>query len=313
MEARARAAIAKLQDATQHRWRRSRHQCPKKPTPSAARCCWRSERPTPPSPRLAPRQPRSPPRPRSTPSRSRREPRLRLRRSRRSRAPRRSPSSIRPTRRRRDWSRMPAPRPGAPRTTSSCEPSGRCTHCWLGAKRCCPMSTRSKSSPHASAIDCARSRRRCSSWPTARPGWQPLFVPICAAGSELPAPTSNGVVSSGGATEPMPPPVSEPFITGQIPIVGAQPLVSPMPSSNEEARSMWHEAELADAAALAGDDTVPMESGASDYGHRRHRRDSPRRRRVHARRGPSDRRRRAQLTPAPPANHGRRASFVTIV
>jgi DivIVA domain-containing protein len=88
--------------------------------------------------------------------------------------------------------------------------------------------------------------------------------PDLAAGSELPAPTSNGVVSSGGATEPMPPPVSEPFITGQIPIVGAQPLVSPMPSSNEEARSMWHEAELADAAALAGDDTVPMESGASD-------------------------------------------------
>jgi DivIVA domain-containing protein len=87
--------------------------------------------------------------------------------------------------------------------------------------------------------------------------------PELVAGSELPAPTSNGAVSSGGATEPMPPPVPEPFITGQIPIVGAQPLVSPMPSSNEEARSMWHEAELADAAALAGDDTVPMESSTS--------------------------------------------------
>jgi hypothetical protein len=52
----------------------------------------------------------------------------------------------------------------------------------------------------------------------------------------------------------MPPPVPEPTITGQIPIVGAQPLVSPMPASNDEARSMWHEAELADAAAVAGSD-----------------------------------------------------------
>lgn len=58
----------------------------------------------------------------------------------------------------------------------------------------------------------------------------------------------------------LPPPVPEPLITGQIPIVGVEPLVSPMPSSNEEARSMWAEAEAADAAASGGDDTVPIDA-----------------------------------------------------
>ena len=79
----------------------------------------------------------------------------------------------------------------------------------------------------------------------------------------LPAPTvERGPASVNGVTdaELMPPPVPEPMITGQIPIVGAQPLVSPMPSSNEEARSMWHEAELADDAAAAADETVPMDA-----------------------------------------------------
>jgi hypothetical protein len=85
--------------------------------------------------------------------------------------------------------------------------------------------------------------------------------PELVAGSELPAPTGDDAAVSLGSVDAdsMPPPVPEPLITGQIPIVGAQPLVSPMPSSNEEARSMWHEAELADAAAAAGDDTVPMD------------------------------------------------------
>lgn len=83
--------------------------------------------------------------------------------------------------------------------------------------------------------------------------------------SELPSPTgdptpTNAPAMNVGDAELMPPPVPEPFITGQIPIVGAQPLVSPMPSSNEEARSMWHEAERADDAALAGDDTVPIDA-----------------------------------------------------
>ena len=90
--------------------------------------------------------------------------------------------------------------------------------------------------------------------------------PDLVASSDFPAPTSNGAVSTGGDNDLMPPPVPEPLITGQIPIVGAQPLVSPMPSSNEEARSMWHDAELADDAVLAGDDTVPMEGHASHDG-----------------------------------------------
>jgi hypothetical protein len=83
--------------------------------------------------------------------------------------------------------------------------------------------------------------------------------PEVAAGSDLPAPGSNDT-AVGMGDDRMPPPVPEPFITGQIPIVGAQPLVSPMPSSNEEARSMWHEAERADEqAAMANDDTLPMD------------------------------------------------------
>ena len=86
--------------------------------------------------------------------------------------------------------------------------------------------------------------------------------PVLAMGSALPAPTHDDtpVSMSRFTAESMPPPVPEPLITGQIPIVGAQPLVSPMPSSNEEARSMWHEAELADDAAVAADDTLPIDN-----------------------------------------------------
>lgn len=89
--------------------------------------------------------------------------------------------------------------------------------------------------------------------------------PVLVAGSALPAPTQDDtpVSMSSFSAESMPPP--EPLITGQIPIVGAQPLVSPMPTSNEEARSMWHEAERADDAAAAADDaaaddTLPIDS-----------------------------------------------------
>jgi DivIVA domain-containing protein len=92
--------------------------------------------------------------------------------------------------------------------------------------------------------------------------------PALVAGSALPAPTQDDtpVSMSRFIAESMPPPVAEPLITGQIPIVGAQPLVSPMPTSNEQARSMWHEAELADDAAAA-DDTVPIDnaSGAGSF------------------------------------------------
>jgi DivIVA domain-containing protein len=80
-------------------------------------------------------------------------------------------------------------------------------------------------------------------------------APAAAPAAEAPAPAA----APAAEAEAMPPPVPEPTITGQIPIVGAQPLVSPMPTSNEEARSMWHEAELADAAAAANDDTVGID------------------------------------------------------
>ncbi|MCU1361516.1 MAG: hypothetical protein JWN99_2805 [Ilumatobacteraceae bacterium] len=83
----------------------------------------------------------------------------------------------------------------------------------------------------------------------------------------LPAPTNDDAPASVAGVadaELMPPPVPEPFITGQIPIVGATPLVSPMPSSNEEARSMWHEAERVDDAAAAGDDTVAIDAALDD-------------------------------------------------
>jgi DivIVA domain-containing protein len=97
-------------------------------------------------------------------------------------------------------------------------------------------------------------------------GLAAIVRPQLSAAADLPAPASSNTAANGTSngssnwlsSERMPPPASEPTITGQIPIVGAQPLVSPMPASNEEARSMWHEAELADDAASATDDTSPI-------------------------------------------------------
>jgi DivIVA domain-containing protein len=84
---------------------------------------------------------------------------------------------------------------------------------------------------------------------------------LSSVGDALPAPRHDTASSTSDANgDVMPPPVPEPLITGQIPIVGARPLVSPMPSSNEEARSMWHDAELADDAAAASDDTIAFDA-----------------------------------------------------
>jgi DivIVA domain-containing protein len=86
-----------------------------------------------------------------------------------------------------------------------------------------------------------------------------ITVPPELAAPDLPTPSAEQPAPTGEPEKMPPPPVPEPTITGQIPIVGAQPLVSPMPASNEEARSRWHEAELADAAAAANDDTTAID------------------------------------------------------
>lgn len=84
-------------------------------------------------------------------------------------------------------------------------------------------------------------------------GLAPLARPeLAAPAADLPAP--DAPAAAPAALEP---PDVDQLITGQVPVIpGVEPLVSPRPSSAAEVRSMWQEAERADG--VVHDDTLPM-------------------------------------------------------
>lgn len=70
------------------------------------------------------------------------------------------------------------------------------------------------------------------------------------------------MTSPTGAAVPFPTP---PLITGQIPLTpGVEPLVSPRPTSDDQVRTMWQEAERADRAASDGVDGSDNGARATD-------------------------------------------------
>lgn len=83
----------------------------------------------------------------------------------------------------------------------------------------------------------------------------PLAPPDGSGGLDRPGDAASSRRPSGGSLNGddstghrMPPP-----ITGQVPLQpGVEPLVSPRPTSADEVRSMWQQAELAEQAALGG-------------------------------------------------------------
>lgn len=70
------------------------------------------------------------------------------------------------------------------------------------------------------------------------------------------------VASLGNDSVTAPPPS---LITGQVPLTpGLEPLVSPRPTSDDEVRTMWQEAERADLAAGDGPDATPPVGTSAD-------------------------------------------------